>query len=221
MHNTTGLEPPTHLSGWRAEWSIADLLRAVSAGEVSEEPSFLQNPAPAAADAMWEETWALVLSVEGRLKRNERRLADLEAENADLEGHLARQVLAVSCRMKLLEAFASRAEAARVSAETTAERAEARAVAAEAWLNRIADATRHHLRAVLPRPASAPRSGPVFPTGIAPQYAHEPPAKARLHTCLHQYKANKATDGNGGLKWIEPGGGYFSACNNRLKLEPV
>lgn len=29
-----------------------------------------------------------------RLKRNERRLADLEAENADLEGHFARQAIA-------------------------------------------------------------------------------------------------------------------------------
>ena len=118
--------------------------------------------------------------------------------------------------MKLLEALAQRAEAARVSAEAVAERAEARAVKAEAWLNRIADATR-----LLPRSAPGRRSGPVFPTGIASQYAHEPPAKARLHTCLDQYKANKASDANGGLKWIEPGGGYFSACNNRLKLEPV
>jgi hypothetical protein len=52
---------------------------------------------------------------------------------------------------------------------------------------------------------------------ILPQYASEPPGKARLRTCLDQYNANKASDANGGLKWIEPGGGYFSACNNRLK----
>ena len=34
---------------------------------------------------------------------------------------------------------------------------------------------------------------------------------------LDQYKANKATGGNGGLKWIEKGGGYYSQCNAKLK----
>ena len=29
--------------------------------------------------------------------------------------------------------------------------------------------------------------------------------------------ANKATNGNGGLKWIQKGGGYYSECNKRLK----
>jgi hypothetical protein len=43
------------------------------------------------------------------------------------------------------------------------------------------------------------RSGPVFPKEIAPQYASEPPGKARLRTCLDQYKANKVSDANGGL----------------------
>ncbi len=36
-------------------------------------------------------------------------------------------------------------------------------------------------------------------------------------TCLDQYKANKASNGNGGLKWIQKGGGYYSECNKRLK----
>jgi hypothetical protein len=31
------------------------------------------------------------------------------------------------------------------------------------------------------------------------------------------YKANKASNGNGGLKWIQKGGGYYSECNKRLK----
>ena len=221
MHDTLGLHPPPDLSGWRDAWNIADMLPAASAPEVIDEPGLIQNEAPAAADAIWAETWDLVVGVEERLRRNERRLVELEAENADLEGHLARQVLAVSSRMKLLEALAQRAEASRVSAEAMAERAEARAVRAEAWLNRIVEATQHHLAAVLPQPASAPRTGPVFPNKVAPQYADEPPAKARLLTCLDQYKANKAVDANGGLKWIEPGGGYFSECNNRLKLEPA
>ena len=221
MRETPDLGEAGHPSGCHADWRIADLLRAASAGDVVEEPSPDEDALPLTADAMWAETWGLVLSVQERLRRNERRLAELEAANAELEGHLARQVLSVSSRMKLLEALAHRAEAARAAAEAEAERAEARAAAAGAWLNRIGDAVRGEFAAVLPRSAPAPRSGPVFPTGIAPQYAHEPPAKARLHTCVDQYKANKAADANGGLKWIEPGGGYFSACNNRLKLEPA
>ncbi len=34
-----------------------------------------------------------------------------------------------------------------------------------------------------------------------------------MHTCLDQYNANKASGGNGGLKWIQKGGGYYSQCN--------
>jgi hypothetical protein len=45
----------------------------------------------------------------------------------------------------------------------------------------------------------------------------ESPGKARMHTCLDQYKANKSADGNGGLKWIAKGDGYYSECNKRLK----
>jgi hypothetical protein len=44
-----------------------------------------------------------------------------------------------------------------------------------------------------------------------------PLGKARMHTCLDQYKPNKANNANGGLKWIQKGGGYYSACNKRLK----
>ena len=220
MQDTSELDEAGHPPGFRAEWNVADLLRAASAGE-AVEPSPGRDPTAVAAQEVWAETWDLVVGANERLRRNERRLAELEAANADLEGHLARQVRGVSSRMKLLEALAQRAEAARVSAEATAQRAEARAVAAEAWVDRIAHAVRKDLTAVLPRPAPARRTGPVFPNQIAPQYADEAPAKARLHTCLDQYNANKATDANGGLKWIAPGGGYFSACNNRLKLEPA
>lgn len=61
-------------------------------------------------------------------------------------------------------------------------------------------------------------SGPaVFPTAIAPKYSSEKPGKARQHTCVDQYNANKATGANGGLKWIQKGGGYYSECNKRLK----
>jgi len=69
-------------------------------------------------------------------------------------------------------------------------------------------------------PASAPpvASGPVrFPSAVNPKYSNESAGKARMETCLDQYKANKETNGNGGLKWIQKGGGYYSECNKRLK----
>lgn len=59
----------------------------------------------------------------------------------------------------------------------------------------------------------------VFPAKIDPKYATEKPAKQRMQTCLDQYNANKAKDagaGNGGLNWIQKGGGYYSECNKRL-----
>ena len=71
-------------------------------------------------------------------------------------------------------------------------------------------------------PAAAPAApaatgAAVFPSAIAPQYSTLSAGKARMKTCDDQYKANKATNGNGGLKWIEKGGGYYSECNKRLK----
>jgi hypothetical protein len=69
-------------------------------------------------------------------------------------------------------------------------------------------------------PAAAPAlpSGPaIFPTAVDPKYAKETAGKGRMHTCVDQYNANKATNGNGGMKWIQKGGGYYSECNKRLK----
>jgi hypothetical protein len=69
-------------------------------------------------------------------------------------------------------------------------------------------------------PAAAPAapSGPaVYPTAVDPKYSKETAGKARMHTCVDQYNANKASNGNGGVKWIEKGGGYYSECNKRLK----
>lgn len=65
----------------------------------------------------------------------------------------------------------------------------------------------------------APAAGAIYPTAIAPKYAKEPAGSARQHTCLDQYNANKAAGGagNGGMNWIEKGGGYYSECNKRLK----
>ena len=74
-----------------------------------------------------------------------------------------------------------------------------------------------------PKTAAAPAApampaGPaVFPTAINPKYAQESPGKGRMHTCVDQYKANKETNGNGGMKWIMKGGGYYSECNKKLK----
>ena len=71
------------------------------------------------------------------------------------------------------------------------------------------------------KPAAAPAPMPVgnavFPSAIDPKYAKESAGKARMHTCVDQYNANKASGGNGGMKWIEKGGGYYSACNTKLK----
>src|SRR5271155_4709136 len=67
-----------------------------------------------------------------------------------------------------------------------------------------------------PATAAAPAvpSGPaVFPIAVSPKYAQESAGKARMHSCLDQYNANKTTNGNGGLKWIMKGGGYYSECN--------
>lgn len=64
----------------------------------------------------------------------------------------------------------------------------------------------------------APAAGnAVFPPVIAPKYSKEPAGKARMHTCLDQYNANKANNANGGLNWIQKGGGYYSECNKRIK----
>ena len=80
---------------------------------------------------------------------------------------------------------------------------------------------------VKPAPAPAPTAKPatvtdgakVFPKALDAKYASEKPHKQRLHTCLDQYKVNKAGTGNGGLKWIQKGGGYYSECNKLLKVK--
>src|SRR5258705_6933945 len=65
--------------------------------------------------------------------------------------------------------------------------------------------------------AQRPAGNAVFPTAISPKYSSEAAGRARMHTCLDQYNANKATNGNGGLKWIQKGGGYYSECSKQLK----
>jgi hypothetical protein len=67
--------------------------------------------------------------------------------------------------------------------------------------------------------AAAPvATGPVsFPSAVDAKYAKETAGKARMHTCLDMYNANKSGTGNGGLKWIQKGGGYYSECSKKLK----
>ena len=57
----------------------------------------------------------------------------------------------------------------------------------------------------------------VFPAMVAPKYSGDSPEKARTLTCADQFNANKATNGNGGMKWIEKSGGYYSECVVHLK----
>jgi hypothetical protein len=69
-------------------------------------------------------------------------------------------------------------------------------------------------------PAAAPATpaGPaVFPSAVDAKYAKETAYKQRFKTCNDQYHTNQASNGNGGLKWIQKGGGYWSECNKKLK----
>jgi hypothetical protein len=76
-----------------------------------------------------------------------------------------------------------------------------------------------------PSPATAPTrsaapvtiGNAVFPSAINPKYSSQSAGKARMETCLDQYRINKANNANGGLKWIQRGGGYYSECNKHLK----
>ena len=69
--------------------------------------------------------------------------------------------------------------------------------------------------AVTKAPTSTGRA--TFPKAVDPKYAKETAGKARMHTCLDQYHANKADGGNGGLRWVQKGGGYYSECSKKLK----
>jgi len=57
----------------------------------------------------------------------------------------------------------------------------------------------------------------TYPRAIDPKYAKESAGKARMHTCLDSYNAAKAAGTLGDAKWIQKGGGYYSACNKQLK----
>jgi hypothetical protein len=57
----------------------------------------------------------------------------------------------------------------------------------------------------------------ILPKAVSPRYFSDTPGQARMLTCVVQYNANKVTGGNGGMKWIERSGGYYSVCNEALK----
>ena len=78
------------------------------------------------------------------------------------------------------------------------------------------EATKQAKKEAAPAPA-APTGPAVFPNAVDPKYSKESEGKARMHTCVDQYNANKATNANGGLKWIQKGGGYYSECSKKLK----
>jgi hypothetical protein len=67
------------------------------------------------------------------------------------------------------------------------------------------------------KPSTSKSGGAVFPSSVSSKYSNESAGKARMHTCLDQYHANKAGSGNAGLHWIQKGGGYYSQCNAKLK----
>jgi hypothetical protein len=64
---------------------------------------------------------------------------------------------------------------------------------------------------------AAPSGSAVYPNAVDSKYSKETAGKARMHTCVDQYNANKASNANGGLKWIQKGGGYYSECTKKLK----
>jgi hypothetical protein len=105
------------------------------------------------------------------------------------------------------------ADTAPAAATTTAPAAPAAPAAPKAT-----EKTTEAKKEAAPAAAPAAPSGPaVYPTAVDPKYAKESAGKARLHTCVDQYNANKTSNGNGGMKWIEKGGGYYSECNKKLK----
>lgn len=66
-------------------------------------------------------------------------------------------------------------------------------------------------------PAPVPVGSARYPTAISPQYSSESAGKGRMHTCLDAYKASKAAGTLGDVKWIQKGGGFYSACNAAMK----
>jgi len=58
----------------------------------------------------------------------------------------------------------------------------------------------------------------VFPAAVDSKYSNEKPGRARRRTCLDQYKANKASNANGGLRWLHrlAGGGKCNSMHRQF-----
>ncbi len=108
---------------------------------------------------------------------------------------------------------------AQCAADATAAPAAAPAAAAPAPAPAAKEAEAKPKKEAAPAAAPAPAAAgnAVFPSALDPKYAKETAGKGRMHTCVDQYNANKASNANGGMKWIEKGGGYYSECNKKLK----
>jgi len=103
---------------------------------------------------------------------------------------------------------------AQCGADATPAPAAALAASKEAPKEATKEATKQAKKEAAP---AAPAGPAVFPNAVDPKYSKESESKARMHTCVDQYNANKAGNANGGMKWIQKGGGYYSECNKRLK----
>ena len=103
------------------------------------------------------------------------------------------------------------------AADAAATPAAAPAPAAEPPPAAEAKPARTRKTAAAPAAAPAEVGNAVFPSAVDPKYASLSAGKARFKTCDDQYRVNKASGGNGGLKWIQKGGGYYSECNKKLK----
>ena len=67
-------------------------------------------------------------------------------------------------------------------------------------------------------PWSPATNGPVTGEAVYMDIQNEKDLdKARTKTCGDQFTANKATNSNGGLVWVEKDGGYYAECVIRLK----
>lgn len=101
---------------------------------------------------------------------------------------------------------------------------EAEAAAAEQEADKTAPKPSAATKTATDKPATEKTAAPKktasgkasFPSDVSPKYASETPGKARMHTCLDQYRSNKEA-GVDQPKWIEKGGGYYSQCNAKLK----
>ena len=119
-------DPPT--------WTVAELIRAAARGDALPDPV---EPTSHAAEQNWAETLDLVERATETAIGNEKRLAELERDNRELETRLTEEVRSLRTRMEVANGLVQRAEAALQAAETRAQRAEDRAAAAEEWLARI------------------------------------------------------------------------------------